>query len=178
MFSAPQNVQTQQEMPPPQTQQQKELNIVSLCRMGQETVQDIMSRTQEVFQTLKTIQLPNGTPHNHMIANDRKFKIQELLRTIRILFKRLRLIYDKCNEDMQIQGMEYTHIESLIPFKDENDNNKYEEKKNTDAYSAACQERDELLREVTNRNAQLKEIVDRIRRVIWEINTMMSMRKS
>jgi len=38
-------------------------------------------------------------------------KVQEQLRTIRILFKRLRLIYEKCNDNNQLQGMEYTHIE-------------------------------------------------------------------
>lgn len=40
-----------------QTQQSKEFNTASLCRIGQETVQDIVSRTQEVFQTLKAIQV-------------------------------------------------------------------------------------------------------------------------
>lgn len=40
-----------------QTQQSKEFNTASLCRIGQETVQDIVSRTQEVFQMLKVIQV-------------------------------------------------------------------------------------------------------------------------
>lgn len=40
-----------------QTQQSKEFNTASLCRIGQETVHDIVSRTQEVFQTLKAIQV-------------------------------------------------------------------------------------------------------------------------
>ena len=51
----------QSQPPAPQSQQSKEFNTVSLCRIGQETVQDIVSRTQEVFQTLKTTQPPNGT---------------------------------------------------------------------------------------------------------------------
>lgn len=46
-------VQQQQQ----QSQQSKEFNTASLCRIGQETVQDIVSRTQEVFQTLKAIQV-------------------------------------------------------------------------------------------------------------------------
>lgn len=41
-----------------QAQQSKEFNTASLCRIGQETVHDIVSRTQEVFQTLKIIQVP------------------------------------------------------------------------------------------------------------------------
>lgn len=56
--SAVQNVQNPAPTPPaPQPVQSKEINTVSLCRIGQETVQDIVSRTQEVFQNLKAIQV-------------------------------------------------------------------------------------------------------------------------
>lgn len=50
----PPSVPVQQQQ---QQQQSKEFNTASLCRLGQETVQDIVSRTQEVFQTLKQIQV-------------------------------------------------------------------------------------------------------------------------
>ncbi|KAK9889873.1 hypothetical protein WA026_008675 [Henosepilachna vigintioctopunctata] len=167
--------------PPVQTtqqqQQSKEFNTASLCRIGQETVQDIVSRTQEVFQTLKAIQPPNGTPTSSNASNEKKAKVQEQLRTIRVLFKRLRLIYEKCNENCQIQGMEYTHIESLIPFKDEMDP-KHDEKKNTEAYRQACLESKEVMEQVVLKNKQLKEVIDQLRRIIWEINTMLTMRRS
>ncbi|KAK9758726.1 Mediator complex subunit 30 [Popillia japonica] len=161
----------------PQTSQAKEFNTASLCRIGQETVQDIVSRTQEVFQMLRTIQPPNGTPQGTNNSNEKKAKIQEQLRTIRVLFKRLRLIYEKCNENCQIQGMEYTHIESLIPFKDEIDP-KYDEKKNSEAYRLVCEESKEVMEQVVLKNKQLKEVIDHLRRIIWEINTMLSMRRS
>lgn len=51
----------QQPPPPPPQQQNKEFNTASLCRFGQETVQEIVSRTLELFQTLKVLQPPNGT---------------------------------------------------------------------------------------------------------------------
>lgn len=35
----------------------KEFNTVSLCKFGQESVQEIVSRTNEIFQALKTIQV-------------------------------------------------------------------------------------------------------------------------
>ncbi|KAF7269558.1 mediator complex subunit 30 [Rhynchophorus ferrugineus] len=162
---------------PQQQQQSKEFNTASLCRLGQETVQDIVSRTQEVFQTLKTIQPPAGTTQSSTASNEKKAKVQELLRTIRVLFKRLRLIYEKCNENCQIQGMEYAHIESLIPFKDELDP-KHEEKKNSEAYRLACEESKEVMEQVVLKNKQLKEIIDHLRRIVWEINTMLTMRKS
>lgn len=51
-----QTVATTSATPPaPQPVPSKEINTVSLCRIGQETVQDIVSRTQEVFQNLKAI---------------------------------------------------------------------------------------------------------------------------
>jgi len=161
----------------PHAQQSKEFNTASLCRIGQETVQDIVSRTQEVFQTLKAIQPPNGTPQGGGTSNEKKAKVQELLRTIRVLFKRLRLIYEKCNENCQLQGMEYTHIESLIPFKDEIDP-KHDEKKNSEAYRLACEESKEVMEQVVLKNRQLKEVIDHLRRIIWEINTMLTMRRS
>jgi len=40
-----------------ETTPSRDINTATLCRVGQETVQDIISRTQEVFTTLKTIQV-------------------------------------------------------------------------------------------------------------------------
>lgn len=71
---------------------QKEINTVSLTKLGQETVQDITSRFQEIFSALKTIQ-PAGNRENTT-----EKKVQEYFRTIRLLFKRLRIIYEKSND--------------------------------------------------------------------------------
>ena len=165
--------------PPPQQQQQqnKEFNTASLCRFGQETVQDIVSRTLEVFQTLKVLQPPNGMAQGASLANEKKNKVQEQLRTLKLLFKRLRLIYEKCNESCQLQGMEYTHIESLIPLKEEWDM-KSDEKKTSEAYRLACEESKEIMEQVVLKNRHLKEIIDHLRRIISEINTMLNMRRS
>ncbi|KZC05241.1 Mediator of RNA polymerase II transcription subunit 30 [Dufourea novaeangliae] len=163
--------------PPPQQQQTKEFNTASLCRFGQETVQDIVSRTLEVFQTLKVLQPPNGMAQGASLANEKKNKVQEQLRTLKLLFKRLRLIYEKCNENCQLQGMEYTHIESLIPLKEEWDM-KSDEKKTSEAYRLACEESKEIMEQVVLKNRHLKEIIDHLRRIISEINTMLNMRRS
>ncbi|XP_026319970.1 mediator of RNA polymerase II transcription subunit 30 isoform X1 [Hyposmocoma kahamanoa] len=163
--------------PPVQTPpQNKEFNTASLCKFGQETVQDIVSRTQDVFQTLKAIQPPNGTQHGENASNDKKAKMQEQLRTIRLLFKRLRLIYEKCNETCQ--GMEYTHMESLIPLKDEADNKTLDERRGTEAYRLALEENKELTDQVMLKNKQLKEVITNLRTIIWEINVMLNMRRS
>ncbi|XP_058818980.1 mediator of RNA polymerase II transcription subunit 30 [Topomyia yanbarensis] len=153
--------------------QQKEFNLLTLCRIGQETVQDIVSRFQEVFGILRVIQPPNGTNQGLTSSNDKKAKVQEQFRTIRLLFKRLRLLYDKCNDNCQ-QGMEYTHVESLIPLKGEQER---AEPVHTEEYKKALQENRELIEIVMLKNKQLREIIDKIRLTIWEINTMLSMRR-
>merc|ERR1719188_1397733 len=38
----------------------KEVNISTVCRIGQETVEEIVSRTQEVFSILKSLHPPVG----------------------------------------------------------------------------------------------------------------------
>lgn len=52
----------------PQAQQAtREVNTASLCRIGQETVQDIVYRTMEIFQLLRNMQVrraPRGPRRN------------------------------------------------------------------------------------------------------------------
>lgn len=140
-------------------------------------VQDIVSRLQEVFGILKTIQPPNGTTVNAINTADKnKAKIQEQFRTIRLLFKRLRILYDKCN-DFSLQGMEYTHIESLIPLVEDTDQ-KIPEPVQTEEYKKALSENRELNDILAMKNRQLREIIDKLRIIIWEINTMIATRKS
>lgn len=73
-------------------------------------------------------------------------------------------------------GIENTNIESLLPFKNEADNKP--DPVHNDEYKKLLQENRELTEAVTLKNKQLREIIDRIRIIIWEINTMLSMRRS
>jgi mediator of RNA polymerase II transcription subunit 30 len=134
-----------------------------------------VSRFQEVFGILKVIQPPNGTPGWN--SSEKKAKVQEQFRTIRLLFKRLRLLYDKCNDYNGIQGMEYTHIESLIPLVEDTDS-KIPEPIQSEEYKKALIENRELNEILAVKNKQLREIIDRIRIIIWEINTMIAVRRS
>lgn len=175
LVNPPGTVQSQPQANQQQQQQQKEFNIVSLCRFGQETVQDISSRFQEVFAALKSVQPPNI--NNNPMQNATEKKVTEQFRTIRLLFKRLRLLFDKCNDSCQQDlGMEYTHIESLIPLKDEPDHKL--DPAPSEEYKKHLQENRELTEAVMIKNKQLREIIDRIRIIIWEINTMLSMRRT
>lgn len=152
--------------------QQKEFNVLSLCRIGQETVQDILSRFQEVFGILKNHTPPNGTTGSAHISAEKRQKMQEQFRTIRLLFKRLRLLYEKCDN-----AEDYTQVESLIPYV-EDENKPDPVPVQSEEYQRALVENRELNDILSQKNLQLKDIIDRIRSIIWEINTMMAARKS
>lgn len=64
----------------------------------------------------------------------------------------------------------------MLPFKDEPDNKP--DLTQNEEYKKLLQENRELTEAVTLKNKQLREIIDRIRIIIWEINTMLSMRRS
>ncbi|XP_047663971.1 mediator of RNA polymerase II transcription subunit 30 isoform X1 [Tachysurus fulvidraco] len=87
------------QFPAQQAQAARDVNTASLCRIGQETVQDIVLRTMEIFQLLRNMQLPNGVTYHPNTHQDRLGKLQEHLRMLSVLFRKLRLVYDKCNEN-------------------------------------------------------------------------------
>merc|ERR550519_2703331 len=117
--------------PPPNTgkttptpAQNKEVNTSTVCRIGQETVEEIVSRTQEVFSILKSLQPPVGsysaqTQQHDKSTLEKQNRLQDVLKGIGMLFKRLRVCWDKCQENTG--GMDFLPIESLIPLKDEHD---------------------------------------------------------
>ncbi|XP_023200208.1 mediator of RNA polymerase II transcription subunit 30 isoform X2 [Xiphophorus maculatus] len=131
--------------PPPQQQQQtqaaRDVNTSLLCRIGQETVQDIVLRTMEIFQLLRNMQLPNGVTYHPNTHQDRLGKLQEHLRMLSVLFRKLRLVYDKCNENCA--GMDSIPPEQLIPFV-EDDGSKHEDRSGGQSHLTS-EERREIL---------------------------------
>ena len=119
----------------------KEINAATICKIGQETVQEIVSRIQEVFSYLKSLQLPVGSQNTgkefkklkwfwHFFCTfryishldhgtmEKQERLREVLKGITLLFKRLRVCYEKASE--QTSGMDFsaTSLESLVPFKE------------------------------------------------------------
>ncbi len=59
-----QNQQNQQQQHTQQQQQQKgEINTATVCKIGQETVQEIVGRIQEIFSYMKVLAPPVGAPN-------------------------------------------------------------------------------------------------------------------
>ena len=92
-----QQQQPQQPATPQQPQQPKEINTAMVCRIGQETVQEIVGRTHEVFSYLRDIQPPYGSQMADKIFYEKQQRLQEFLAGITTHFKRLRVCWDKAN---------------------------------------------------------------------------------
>ena len=162
--------------------QTKEVNISTVCRIGQETVEEIVSRTQEVFSILKSLKPPVGSYSKMAAMEDqnnleKQNRLNEVLKGIGMLFKRLRVCWDKCGENTS--GLDFYPIESLIPMKDEpqSDGRTELEKKRGENYKTALEEHNELVTQIVHKNRHLKDIIDQMRNIIWEINTMLSICK-
>merc|ERR1719384_603820 len=168
--------------PQPAAQQSKsDVNASTVCRIGQETVEEIVSRTQEVFSILKSLQPPVGSYNPQTAAHDKsnqekQNRLQDVLKGIGMLFKRLRVCWEKCQENTG--GMDFMPIESLIPLKEDGEGRVELEKKRGDAYKSAAEEHNELVQQITLKNRHLKDVIDQMRNIIWEINTMLAIRKA
>lgn len=78
-------------------------------------------------------------------------------------------------------------IEALVPYRDgaaANGHHHHQdaraelEKKRGESYRQALEEHTEVAQQLTLRNRQLKEIIDKMRNIVWEINTMLAMRQT
>ena len=50
------------------------------------------------------------------------------------------------------------------------------DKKRGEPYKSALEEHNELIQQLVLKNKHIKEIIDQMRNIIWEINTMLAMR--
>ncbi|XP_059366237.1 mediator of RNA polymerase II transcription subunit 30-like [Carassius carassius] len=148
----------------------REISPVYLCRIGQETVQDIVTRTMEIFQITRATQLPNGVTQSQAAYQDRFGKLQEHLRQLTLLFRKLRLLYERCAEltpDLQESPAE------LIPYVGEEATPVRAEP----CSPAVIQERQEVLEKVRQKNQEMKVLMDQMRNLLWDVNAMLTMRK-
>ncbi|XP_006631499.1 mediator of RNA polymerase II transcription subunit 30 [Lepisosteus oculatus] len=154
---------------PPQAAM-REISPVFLCRIGQETVQDIVMRTMEIFQITRATQLPNGVTQSHAVYQERFNKLQEHLRQLALLFRKLRLLYERCMEmtsdlhETPSELIPYTSAEvSIVPVEP--------------CSIAVTQERQEISEKVKQKNQEMKVLMDQMRNLLWDINAMLTLRK-
>ncbi|XP_023687737.1 mediator of RNA polymerase II transcription subunit 30 [Paramormyrops kingsleyae] len=148
----------------------REISPVFLCRIGQETVQDIITRTMEIFQITRATQLPNGVTQSQAVYQDRFGKLQEHLRQLSLLFRKLRLLYERCVEmtsDLQEAPAE------LVPYAGE----EVAPVRVEPCSPAVIHERQEVLEKVRQKNQEMKGLMDQMRNLLWDVNAMLTLRK-
>ncbi|KAK3087609.1 hypothetical protein FSP39_008324 [Pinctada imbricata] len=154
----------------------KEINTITMCKKGQECVQDIVAKVMEIFKYLQTKSnpLPNGVNIHSNVLQERRNKLNEQLEQLSILFKKLRIFYDKVNEVCPEEPSEETVIPYIgQPLTDSPPHS-------VDHYKCriVMEEKRELAEQLVMKNRQLKAIIDKMRTIVWEINTMLVMRKT
>ena len=165
----------------------KEMNVAYLCKLGADFVESILTRTLELFQLLRSMNPQIGSQQ----SEERKNKIAETMKTIDADFKRLRKIYERCSE--VCSTMDFVSTESFISIKDEDDDSETNDKRSDIETKANSQESSpekkkknpkmqllekeyQDLNELCQlKNRQIKEIIDRLRKMVWDINTMLAM---
>ena len=113
-----QQQQQAQQQAAQQQQQNRDYNVATLCRYGQEHLLELVSRSQELFNLLKMHQPPNGTPQGANISADKQMKIKQHLEYIRVQFRRLRVYHERISEccasfeftPVEVRGREETGI--------------------------------------------------------------------
>lgn len=89
---------------------------------------------------------------------DKKNKLDEQLKTVKILFKRLRIVYNKCSENTQ--DLEGYSLDSLLPAQANVTEWKYDDRKQTEQYLATLEERKELYEQIAIKNRHLQGIIN------------------
>ncbi|KAK3800913.1 hypothetical protein RRG08_060260 [Elysia crispata] len=152
----------------------KDINTVNMCRAGQETVHDIVSRAQDVFTMLgaKNMQLPNNVTFHGPQYGEQKAKLDEQLRQVNLNFRKLRAFYTKINETCE--QIELPLDQELIPYVGQE---MPRSQPYSDSYYYVQEQHRDMVEQVRLKNQQLKEVIDNMRSIIWETNTMITMRK-
>lgn len=152
------------------------MNGLFHCKAGQDTVHDIVARTTELFNLLKTTNAPlQRTPESEA----KRSKIRDIFASLQHKFEVLDRHYNSVNEICS--SLAYVQVRSLIPFKDDHDNveqiQKHRRNLSVEPQVDNIKEAEELKRKIAKSDEHLKHITDELRDFIYEINTMLHVSK-
>lgn len=143
----------------------QQLNEISLALQGQQTVQDIVNRATNLFRLMEEAKM--------VVDHNKNKRIQETLSAIKELFARLRVIYDESNRRVVTPQAE--NLEAMIPLKPAEE----EPEDDTPKDATALQiEHDTLQEKLRSKNQEIKDLIDQLRTLMWDINTMMAVKPS
>ncbi|ESO85282.1 hypothetical protein LOTGIDRAFT_86853, partial [Lottia gigantea] len=162
----------------PMVSPNKIVNAATFCRFGQEYIHEIITKATEIFGSRGSFWKCSKFLFQLTNYQDRKTKLEEELKTLCVTFKKLRAIYDKVRETFGGE-VETLPVSEVYPYVLE----EHRELVETFAHRPRLEPTTTvnmvfffIFQQVRVKNQQLKEIIDQIRSINWEINTMITMR--
>ncbi|XP_069751516.1 mediator of RNA polymerase II transcription subunit 30-like isoform X2 [Narcine bancroftii] len=146
-------------IPPQQPQSAlREITCVTLCKVGQETVQDIVARTMDIFHMLRATQCSHEPRTSQTSVAPTS--------TLPSINCRIGGLIWPTEPQQQC-------INLLIPFVGEEP---FRTPDLPTVGSLTNSEYQEILEKLHQKNQELKHIMDQLRNLIWDINSMLAMR--
>lgn len=147
------------------------------CKAGQEAIHDIVNKSTELFNLLKTT---NASLQKTADNESKRAKIKDILGGVRFKFDVLRSQYNDINE--LSSSLAYVHVKNLIPFKDDPDNIeqilKHRRSLCVSPHPEPVGEREGLIKRLAELDEEIKTITYELRDFLYEINTMLHVSKS
>lgn len=162
-------------VPDATAQKPAETSITTFCQVGQDLVQELAYKITDVVTTLKMMQLPNGTASSSQATNRSSAKVSETLKQIDFHFQKLRHVFNECQKRLPDDvnscvlipyvknSMSFDAVVDELPLQ------------KSSRVIALEQRKAELEAILTAKNDQLKILVDELRSLVWEINSMIAL---
>ncbi|XP_027044952.1 mediator of RNA polymerase II transcription subunit 30-like [Pocillopora damicornis] len=150
----------------------QQLNEISITAQGLQTVEEIVSKATYLFRCLQEKNMVVDDKSKQEARNNNK-KVQDTLNSLKELFSRLRVFYDESNRRIEIPNGE--DLEALIPLRTSEEDSDMETSNDSTALGI---EHDTLQEKLRSKNQEIKELIDKLRTLIWDINTMMALKPS
>ncbi|XP_031566939.1 mediator of RNA polymerase II transcription subunit 30-like [Actinia tenebrosa] len=147
-------------------------NEIALTIQGQRTVQDIVDKATELFRRLQGVKLGSGDVTMRQTQAQNK-EIKEHLNALKALFAKLRILYNETKRRVNVPAGE--SFEDLIPFKDQDKGVAMEVVNENDPLA---KEHQALQQTLKKKNEQVQELMEAMRTMIWDINTMIALKPS
>ncbi|RMX45205.1 hypothetical protein pdam_00021084 [Pocillopora damicornis] len=158
----------------------QQLNEISITAQGLQTVEEIVSKATYLFRCLQEKNMVVDDKSKQEARNNNK-KVQDTLNSLKELFSRLRVFYDESNRRIEIPNGEdleascFCVVDALIPLRTSEEDSDMETSNDSTALGI---EHDTLQEKLRSKNQEIKELIDKLRTLIWDINTMMALKPS
>jgi hypothetical protein len=154
-----------------------QLNSFELCHMSQEVIQDLINKTSDALQTIRALSIVMLYSDQNTYMQ-RRMKLEEIFNTFEIFVKRLRaagqIVYQRklALEQEPVKNEENTG-ESMVVEQTADETLAT----NVAQLESLKLERERLKEELKLKNGYLKHAIDKVNDVIWNINSMQTIKK-